>query len=304
MSRNGIKYIVDKFLRENTFLRKVGSGRKRTTSRREDSRILREVRKSRKVSSYQIQKDLDLVKVSVRTIRRRIVETGEFKSYWATRKPFISAKNRQLRLEWCKERQHWTVDQWRKVLWSDESPFVLRFAKRFRVWRMFNERYNPQCCRATVKHDKKIMVWGCFAAHGVGKLHRVHGILDGKGYHSILQWQMKTSMEQLFPTKDSFFQQDNDPKHTAKLNKAYLLKYEVVTLPWPSQSPDLNPIENLWSILDEKAKNRVPNTEEELFQLLEEAWNNLPVELLTNLVDSMPRRVAAVIEKKGYATKY
>jgi hypothetical protein len=209
-----------------------------------------------------------------------------------------------MRLEWCHERKNWTIEQWRKILWSDESPYVLRYAKRFRVWRMHNERYNPQVCRATVKHDKKINVWGCFAAHGVGKLYRVEGILDAKGYHSILQRQMKPSMNQLFPDKNSFFQQDNDPKHTANINKSYLRRYEVPTLPWPSQSPDLNPIENLWSILDDRVKNRVPNSEKELFQVLEEAWNNLPVALLTSLVDSMPRRVAAVIQNKGFATKY
>jgi hypothetical protein len=115
---------------------------------------------------------------------------------------------------------------------------------------------------------------------------------------------MNPSVTTLFPAKDCVFQQDNDPKHTAKINKAYLSRYEVPTLPWPSQSPDLNPIKNLWSILDDRVKNRVPNTEEDLFQVLEEAWNNLPVDLLTSLADSMPRRVRAVIENGGFATTY
>ena len=64
------------------------------------------------------------------------------------------------RLEWAKAHQNWTVDQWRNVLWSDESPFVLRYNRKKRVWRLHNERYNPLVTVATVKHDKKINIWG------------------------------------------------------------------------------------------------------------------------------------------------
>ena len=78
-------------------------------------------------------------------------------------------------MKWSKEHLSWTVEQWREVMWSDESPYVLRFGKRTRVWRTFNERYKRWATRATVKHDKKINVWGGFAAHGVGKLYRVIG---------------------------------------------------------------------------------------------------------------------------------
>eukprot|EP01036_Dinobryon_divergens_P043962 gene43962-58612_t len=90
---------------------------------------------------------------------------------------------------------------------------------------------------------------------------------------------------------DSIFQQDNDPKHTARSIRTYLENYEVPTLPWPSQSPDLNPIENLWSILDLKVKDRKPSNEDALFEVLKEAWQNLEPDLLTKLADSMPDRI-------------
>ena len=115
---------------------------------------------------------------------------------------------------------------------------------------------------------------------------------------------MKESVRQLFPDKDCIFQQDNDPKHTAKLNQRFLANYEVPTLPWPSQSPDLNPIENLWAILDHRAKDRCPRNEDELYDLLQEAWNALDVETLTKLADSMPARIQAVIANNGLPTKY
>ena len=78
----------------------------------------------------------------------------------------------------------------------------------------------------------------------------------------------------------------------------------IPKLPWPSQSPDLNPIENLWSILDYKLRNRRPQNKLQLVEALREGWNSLDADLLTTLVDSMPRRIQAVIESKGYPTKY
>ena len=301
---SGVCKVISKYLEKGSVARVVGSGRKRITTDRDDRLIMREVKKDRKINCYQIRKNLGLQNVSVRTIRRRVTETGEFKSYWAARKPFISEKNRKKRVEWASARLNWTIEQWRKVVWSDESPFVLRHGKRFRVWRLHNERYNPMCTKATVKHDKKINVWGCFSAHGVGRLYRIIGIMDQSVYHYVLQWQMKPSINILFPDKNCYFQQDNDPKHTAKSIKTYLGNYDVPILDWPSQSPDLNPIENLWSILDDRVKDRQPGNEAELFQVLENAWKTLPVDLLSRLVDSMPHRCQAVVDAKGYATKY
>jgi transposase len=75
-------------------------------------------------------------------------------------------------------------------------------------------------------------------------------------------------------------------------------------MPWPSQSPDLNPIENLWSILDLKTKERKPQNEQELFETLETAWYELDRDLLTRLVDTMPERVRKVIESKGFPIEY
>ena len=279
-------------------------GRKKKLSDRDIRRIIVFVKKDRFVTASQVQAELMLHHISTKTIKRYIRKDGRFESYWAARKPLITKTNRQKRLIWASEHLHWTPAQWRRVMWTDESPYVLRYDGKVRVWRMHNERYETRCTKATVKHDKKINVWGAFAAHGVGILHRIHGIMVKEMYHDILGNVMLPSADILFGRENYIFQQDNDPKHTANINKAFIVDNQIPTFDWPAQSPDLNPIENVWSILDQKCKDRRPNNEDELFQELQHAWNNLPVDLLTELVDSMPHRCAQVIAAKGGPNKY
>jgi len=64
--------------------------------------------------------------------------------------------------------------------------------------------------KGTVKHDDKIMVWGCFAAHGVGNLYLVDGIMESEQYKTILRTQFKPFAQRLFGGRDYTFQQDNE----------------------------------------------------------------------------------------------
>ncbi len=81
----------------------------------------------------------------------------------------------------------------------------------------------------------KIMLWGCFSAKGTGRLHHIEGPMDRK----ILDENLLPSVRTLKMCRGWVFQHDNDPKHTAKATKEWLKKK-------PSQSPNLNPKENLW----------------------------------------------------------
>ncbi len=172
------------------------------------------------------------------------------------------------------------------------------------VWRLPGERYNPECIIATVKHDEKVNVWGCFCGNGVGKLYWIKDILYKKEYVQILQTQMLPSAARLLGGQNWLFQQDNDPKHTAIVSRNWIRDNCVNVLEWPPQSLDLNPIENLWGVLDFKLKTRRPTSKQDLFNILRQGWEALNVELLRNLADSMPRRLEAVIKANGWQTKY
>jgi len=302
--RKTIRNAVNRFKNTGGQERKVGSGRRRKTTAREDRAIAIKTKRNRLTTGKEIKEELQLENISERTVRRRMsTETG-FASYWQTKKPFISEQNRLKRRTFAREHLEWTEQQWRSVLWSDESPFVLIFNRRQRVWRSHNERYEPWATKATVKHDIKINVWGCFTYDGVGRLYLIQGNMEAKQYKNILRYQMLPSAQELFGDEPYIFQQDNDPKHTSELVQDFLDERDIDVMQWPAQSPDLNPIENLWSILEIKTKARQPANEQELFEILQAAWEELDMHYLHNLVDSMPRRCAAVLKSRGYATKY
>jgi transposase len=280
-------------------------GRPRKTTSRQDRHCALLVKANPFATACEIRQDLgDAISVSDRTIRRRIQETTGCKSYWAAKKPLLTKKHKKDRLEWAKEHADWTPAQWHQVLWSDESPYCLIFRGSRRVWRLHNSRYDLHYCIPTIKHDVKINVWGSFSAGGVGILHKIEGIMNQNVYMDIIEDCMIPSADKLFGRENWLFQQDNDPKHTAHSVQHLLAELEVPRLPWRSQSPDLNPIENLWSILDLRTRHRRPKSADELFKLLQTEWRKLPVDLLETLVDSMPHRCRAVIEAKGGPTKY
>src|SRR5262249_8531840 len=164
-------------------------------------------------------------------------------------------QNIKKRLQFAKDHEKWTTDQWKDVLFSDEAQFTLHWKGQRLVWRRKNEKYHPQCLQSSVKHDKKINVWGCFSASGVGDIYRIQGNMNAKMYKNILIHQMIPSATRLFNGKEFFFQHDNDPKHTSKIVKNYLKYKRITVISWPSQSPDLNPIENIWAEINRKTKN-------------------------------------------------
>jgi transposase len=299
---------INKFLKSynnsGNYERKKGSGRKRKTSKVEDTKIISKAKKNIKLSAKKIRQQSGLSsRITVQTIRNRLHEYGFFSTF-QIKKPFISDINRSARLKWAKEHVTWTLDQWKRVLWSDESPFVLRYNRKQRIWRLPNDRYNVNIFKGTVNHDKKIMVWGCFSWNGVGDLYRINGIMKAENYKQILIHYMRPSAAKLFQDNNYIFQQDNDPKHTANVIKKYLSNHEIQCLQWLAQSTDLNPIENLWSILDSNLSTRNPSNEAELFQILKDGWKNLSIDTLHNLVESMNRRCQAVIESNGMPTRY
>lgn len=148
------------------------------------------------------------------------------------------------------------------------------------------------------------MVWGCFSANGMGPLRRIEGKMDRHVYLDIMENTMEPYSQKAYGDNDFIFQQDNDPKHTAKLVVNWFRENQINVMDWPSQSPDLNPIEHMWDVLENELTGVRAKNATEKFAQLEQAWGEIQKETIDKLIDSMPRRCQAVIDAKGYATKY
>ena len=287
--------------------RKIGSGRPLKTSTRTNRIIVRKSVGDPKKTAPQILAEISHhldQPISTRTVQRRLVTCG-LNSRRSAKKPLISKKNRARRLKWAREHIGWSEDDWKKVLWSDESKFCLFSSDGVRwVRRPENTRFAPKYTSPTVKHGGgSVMVWGYFSRFGLGPLVRVETTMNAPLYVSILQTHMLPHSISALP--DGWvFQHDNDPKHTSRLVTRWLDDNHIIKMEWPSQSPDLNPIEHLWDRLEKSLAGTRARNASEKFGQLKSAWDSIDESVITKLIHSMTRRCEAVIKSKGYATSY
>ncbi len=122
---------------------------------------------------------------------------------------------------WAVEKKNWTVAQWSKVLFSDESKFCISFGNQGpRVWRKSGEAQNPCCLKSTVKFPQSVMIWAAMSSAGVGPLCFLKSTVNAAIYQEILEHFMLPSADKLYGDADFIFQQDLAPVHTAKVPKA------------------------------------------------------------------------------------
>ncbi len=205
-------------------------GRKRCTTNRENLSLMRIVKQNRFKNLGELHKEWTEAGVKA----SRAPHTDVFKE--------CGYSCRQRRLTWAKEKKNWTVVQWSKVLFSDESKFCISFGNQGpRVWRKGGEAHSPSCLKSSVKFPQSVMIWGAMSSSGVGPLCFLKTNVTAPVYQEILELFKLPSADQLFKDADFIFQQDVAPAHTAKSPKSWLNDHGVGVLDWPANSPDLNP---------------------------------------------------------------
>lgn len=246
--------------------------------------------------------------VCPQTVRNTLKEAS-LKAVVKKKKPLLSKGHKKRRLAFALKYQHWTVEDWKRVIWSDETK-INRIGSDGQeyVWKKKGEGLISREVQGTVKFGGgSLMVWGCIGWNGAGVLSEVEGRMDAEQYVAILEQGLLQSIEESgIPEDDIIFQQDNDPKHTSKRAQNWFEEQGIKLLDWPAQSPDLNPIEHTWQHLKRSlsAYESAPIGVHQLWDRVVEQWEKLDEEQCQKWIESMPRRIEAVIKAKGAHTKY
>ncbi|GFW00494.1 HTH_Tnp_Tc3_2 domain-containing protein [Trichonephila clavipes] len=232
------------WITEGRVYRRGGSGRPRNTNDREDRAIRRVATSAPTTSLASIQRHLPPSRLPVpsrETIRRRLIEVG-LRSRRPLRRLPLTPHHRQCRLDFCRPRATWSVTDWRRVIFSDESRFSLSADDhRTRVWRRTGQRSDPAfIVERHTAISQGVTVWGAISWDTRSSLVVLQGTLAARRYVDDILTPIVLPM--LSSRPGAIYQQDNVRPHTARLSQQCLQGYLV--LPWPARSPDLSPIGN------------------------------------------------------------
>ncbi|CAM4879112.1 unnamed protein product [Rotaria socialis] len=213
-------------------------------------------------------------------------------SYVAPRKPRINHRQRYSRLQWWYQHLSWAENDWSNVIFTDESNFeILNRKNRIYIRRFRNdlkrfERSQPQV------HKGPIVFYD--------------GPLNYDKYIDILDQHLPTAYEKFLPQspRKILLQQDNARPHVSIKTRKHFKKKKINPIPWPANSADLNLIENIWSILDDKLLKYNINNTEQLKTALKMAWMEISHDTIQKLFESMSKRIRQVIKRRGFASHY
>lgn len=288
---------------------KVGSGgrsgRPRITDEALDTAIAGYSHLDPFATPKRVRRKLNLSDISPRTIDRRLQDAGLFGRIARKKRAYKPAEIRQ-RLSFAEGHANWTAAQWQQVLFSDEKCFYgCGFCGRVYVRRFKGEEYNPIYTVHKAAHPVKVNVWACFAAAGPGYSHIFTGAMDGDMCAQILKDNLAPSAELVLPQgKQQYLLLDNATTHKVEKVKREIFNAGIISLDFPPYSPDLNPIENLWAAVAREVEKEEADTIEALEGIVAKQWEAVTPEYCNKLAHSMPKRCKAVIDAKGWHTKY
>ena len=278
---------------------KISCGTKRLLARHFSIGQLKSLR-----DGQQFIRERDGVHVHVETVRQNLQQEG-IRAYAQQKKPDLKPSHVRERYKFAREHIHWTVDDWSRVLFSDESMVsrVGSFGRRYYYSDSEHKRLAPHQVRPT-QHGGggRMMIWGCITFFGPGDLCRITGSLNSELYLEALQdYVLSTFTWYGMKPATSMFQHDNSPVHTATSVQDWLEEQQFTVLDWPANSPDLNIIEHVWRYIKYRLSGyeTAPQNMNELWERVQDIWTSIPLDFLQGLYESMPRRMRDLLRNRG-----
>ena len=300
-----VSQIIRDYHNRGTVERKKGSGRPKKMDERSKRRLLRIVEKNPEATLAELQAQMP-IKCSTWLISKHLHESNLNKRV-AVVKPYLTEKQRKARYKFAKEHLNWTVDQWKRVIWTDESSFQIgaNVIKK-KVWRRRSEKYKKSCIKASFKSGRtSVMVWGAICGGRKSPLVVMpKNKRTSQDFVNIVYEPALLDFYQSIP--NAILMEDNAPIHRAKTAENWRLAHGIVKMEWPAQSPDLNPIENLWYIMKKHFHKKWAHRRSSIATeaLLEFVWIKIEKSYIDKLVESMPKRMQLLVDAEGDPIKY
>ena len=237
--------VIKTYNERKSFEKARRSGWPRKMSAWSEARLRRLVKKNRGKVLRDIATEFNIGNgdhsVSERTVQRYLYKNRIYRRIVKKRMVVKEINRKKNRLTWCLQKRRWTVNEnWRHIIFSDESQIVIGQNNRVYVWRTAHEAYRPECMTAECVPKVSVMIWGCITWYGVGTLCQVNGNINAEKYISVLDSQLWPVIAHHFPDDSYVFQDDNDPVHRARIVERYICISMITTfMVWYGQPSHL-----------------------------------------------------------------
>ena len=242
--------------------------------------------------------------ISVRRIQEILHDTSYLQYNKMQRAPLLTKLHRSARMEFARQQLEWNGKKWLRVLFSDEKKFNLDGPDGLACY-WHDIRKHPRFFNTRQQGGASLMVRGAISYYGASRLVQIVGNQDSVMYCQTLQHGLLPFAADILG-ENWTFQQDNASIHRSQYTKKWLKDKNVDFIAWPSRSPDLNIIENVWGLLARKVfpSGKQYQDLETLAAAVGKAWLEIDEDYLEKLYQSLPRRLIQVLDRRGACTDY